>query len=738
MANPRQSVAEYGKQFRERAPAAPVREREDEQESSQSVASPIRQQLQAQFGRTEVDMAISGEDQSPLGTFILAEWAMATADVGSLTEASPEAGARVHGVLHSEEWGEASAGIISRYATSSEPTHAHLALELIRRSRGQVLPTDVAARLSAALGVDVSDAVIHTDAAAAQAAKSVNAHAFATGSDVFFAAGKYKPGTKEGDELLAHELTHVVQDAEGRIPMASGDGLTVSTPNQSHEREAERAGRDAAHVLHDSMSVDGVVGEGLDSQDSGSVSGPEMGVGAAVHRQEAGDGPQNSETEEEDKKPGWSQTEWMAYFEQEIIRISDAQTAQRVLYSSSNRKRFEKSIWDAHCIHMTQGTGDLYERLNTISRTMPAHEFDEEIRPSIKRGVQWVVEQNEMIIEALDNREFNIVDRLLHDQQTMRSRMDFAVSEGSTWFSIGWISDKLNLNANVVEQAEIFEREEQRLIEHVESMRFTLNGLREYMASGSISEEFDAEFNVEEFDDRGIGVQDVTTSFLPYLDSKISLDHERARNSLGTMMNCVHEAIYAIEFGAEIGESASKMALAEAKVILSVWAGLATTSAGAAPTVLEKASRLWAIDVGVSISKHTGEAMVASEELTFGELLTQFAIGVGTESAAAAVCRIWSAGYDTATTSMMGVLDVSFNRTVGQSTAEALVRHLVLKTVTKSPGKLVNEEIKVAMTDYASDQPVTAKAADEVIGTVLWTEAAKPWIDAALREVPTK
>lgn len=257
MANPRQSVDEYGKQLRPRAPTSSAgREAADELDSTQNHASPVRQQLQAQFGRAHVDMAISGEDQSPFSTFILAEWAMGTAGLGSLTEASPEAGGQVHGLLQSSEWGEAAAGVISRYATSNEPAHAHLAVELIRRSRGQRLPKDVAARLSAALGVDISDAVIHTDAAAAEAAKAVNAHAFATGKDVFFAAGQFNPGTKEGDELLAHELTHVVQDAEGRIPVATGEGLTVSTPNQSHEREAERAGREAASALHD-QAMDG-------------------------------------------------------------------------------------------------------------------------------------------------------------------------------------------------------------------------------------------------------------------------------------------------------------------------------------------------------------------------------------------------------------------------------------------------------------------------------------------------
>lgn len=295
MANPRQSVDEYGKQFRERAPAAPAREASDEQEAVQSVASPIRQQLQAQFGRTEVDMAISGDDQSPFSTFILAEWAMGTAGLGSLTEASPEAGAHVQGVLQSPEWGEASAGIISRYATSNEPAHAHLAVELIRRSRGQRLPSDVASRLSAALGVDISDAVIHTDSAAAEAAKAVNAHAFATGKDVFFAAGKYNPGTKDGDELLAHELTHVVQDAEGRIPTTTGEGLTVSTPNQSHEREAERAGQEAASMLHDSGAEGALVVDASMEMNAPAVeeSAQSADLGSDLHRAE-GDQRQDS------------------------------------------------------------------------------------------------------------------------------------------------------------------------------------------------------------------------------------------------------------------------------------------------------------------------------------------------------------------------------------------------------------------------------------------------------------
>ncbi|MEC8192201.1 MAG: DUF4157 domain-containing protein [Myxococcota bacterium] len=298
MAPSRQRIDDSGKQYRERPPVAAARETADERTAVEAAASPIRQQLQAQYGRTEVDHAIGGHDQSPFGTFILAEWAMGTAGLGSLTDSSPEAGARVHSMLQSDAWADASAGIISRYASSPEPTHAHLAVELIRRSRGQRLPADVAARLGAALGVDISDAVIHTDAAAADAAKAVNAHAFATGKDVFFAAGQYRPGTRQGDELLAHELTHVIQDAEGRIPGASGPGLSVSTPNQSHEREAERAGREAVDRLHGAapvaaLNVEGsAVAEAVEDRATSSVD-----ADGVVSRDAAGPAP--TETPEE-------------------------------------------------------------------------------------------------------------------------------------------------------------------------------------------------------------------------------------------------------------------------------------------------------------------------------------------------------------------------------------------------------------------------------------------------------
>jgi hypothetical protein len=59
--------------------------------------------------------------------------------------------------------------------------------------------------------------IIHTDASSAVAARSLGASAFTIGSHIYFDTGRFNPGNREGDRLLAHELTHVLQDSEGRV-----------------------------------------------------------------------------------------------------------------------------------------------------------------------------------------------------------------------------------------------------------------------------------------------------------------------------------------------------------------------------------------------------------------------------------------------------------------------------------------------------------------------------------------
>jgi hypothetical protein len=79
------------------------------------------------------------------------------------------------------------------------------------RGSGQPLPEHVRAPMEQAFGVDFSGVKVHTDAQSDQLNRSIQAKAFTTGQDIFFRQGAYAPGSRGGQGLLAHELTHVVQ-----------------------------------------------------------------------------------------------------------------------------------------------------------------------------------------------------------------------------------------------------------------------------------------------------------------------------------------------------------------------------------------------------------------------------------------------------------------------------------------------------------------------------------------------
>jgi hypothetical protein len=110
------------------------------------------------------------------------------------------------------------------------------------RGGGRPLDDGVRDRYSGPLGDPLEDVRVHDGPDAQQLAASVAARAFAVGRDVFFAEGQHRPGTAEGDRLLAHELTHVAQ--QRGAPEAGG--LTVSQPGDALEREADRAADELA------------------------------------------------------------------------------------------------------------------------------------------------------------------------------------------------------------------------------------------------------------------------------------------------------------------------------------------------------------------------------------------------------------------------------------------------------------------------------------------------------------
>jgi outer membrane protein OmpA-like peptidoglycan-associated protein len=84
-------------------------------------------------------------------------------------------------------------------------------------------------------GHDFSQVRVHTDLAAKQSAQDINAHAYTVGHNIVFGAGEFAPGSHEGRKLIAHELTHVVQQtgAAGMNVCQSKDkrGLSTVIPN---------------------------------------------------------------------------------------------------------------------------------------------------------------------------------------------------------------------------------------------------------------------------------------------------------------------------------------------------------------------------------------------------------------------------------------------------------------------------------------------------------------------------
>lgn len=81
---------------------------------------------------------------------------------------------------------------------------------------GSALPSDTRQFMESRIGADFSGVRIHTGVAAEGMSRSVNAQAFAHGSDIYFNSGKYSPGTSTGKILLAHELTHTVQQGASK------------------------------------------------------------------------------------------------------------------------------------------------------------------------------------------------------------------------------------------------------------------------------------------------------------------------------------------------------------------------------------------------------------------------------------------------------------------------------------------------------------------------------------------
>jgi hypothetical protein len=111
-----------------------------------------------------------------------------------------------------------------RKSSQIESTSAEMESKLNdSKSGGSPLENDTRTYMEERIGADFRKVKIHTDSKAVQMSKEIGPQAFTTENHVYFNQGKYNPKTREGKHLLAHELTHTIQQLGGKIQKKGTD-----------------------------------------------------------------------------------------------------------------------------------------------------------------------------------------------------------------------------------------------------------------------------------------------------------------------------------------------------------------------------------------------------------------------------------------------------------------------------------------------------------------------------------
>jgi hypothetical protein len=125
----------------------------------------------------------------------------------------------------------------------------------VLRSPGQPLDPNTRAFMEPRFGHDFSQVRVHSDSKAAESARAVNSLAYTVGNNVVFGSGRCEPNSKAERRLMAHELSHVVQQSSRRGVATINQELAISRPDEAAEREADRISQS---LVSESTSTKGV------------------------------------------------------------------------------------------------------------------------------------------------------------------------------------------------------------------------------------------------------------------------------------------------------------------------------------------------------------------------------------------------------------------------------------------------------------------------------------------------
>jgi hypothetical protein len=126
---------------------------------------------------------------------------------------------------------------------AAKPAEAGIAPPIVHevvRSPGHPLGRSTRDSLEPAFGRSFGQVRLHTDPKAAESARAVSALAYTVGHHVVFGDGQYRPHTEQGRHLIAHELTHTIQQESAAHGVLNGADFKIGQANDSYEQEAER------------------------------------------------------------------------------------------------------------------------------------------------------------------------------------------------------------------------------------------------------------------------------------------------------------------------------------------------------------------------------------------------------------------------------------------------------------------------------------------------------------------
>lgn len=207
--------------------------------------------------------ACAGSDES-CATCAVQRRAIAMSTPGDALEVDADrAASRVLRFLGGDVTARTSTPLVQRAATAPGGGHAESGAVLSRIGPGRPLEGATRARMEAAFASNFAGVRIHDDAGAAAMSRQLDAKAFTLGQHIAFAHGTYRPGTAGGDELLAHELAHTIQQ-RGAAPLiarknAGGCAELAETVDEQHDKNS-RAGK-AAHTQIQKFFAKQLIGE---------------------------------------------------------------------------------------------------------------------------------------------------------------------------------------------------------------------------------------------------------------------------------------------------------------------------------------------------------------------------------------------------------------------------------------------------------------------------------------------